>query len=117
MLFRSKDAIILHVVNRKLNETLYERPAEWFKYLKELVKLGCPTPDEIGRIGEAKASRDVLAHNRGVANKTYESKAGKFALYKEGDRIGVPEKYHRETWELIRKVAADISNAASAKVP
>jgi hypothetical protein len=65
-----KDAIILHVVNRKVNEALYERPAEWFKYLEELVKLGCPTPDEIGRIGEAKVSRDVLAHNRGVANKT-----------------------------------------------
>ncbi len=111
-----KDAIILHVVNRKLNEALYERPAEWFKYLEELVKLGCPTPDEIGRIGEAKVSRGVLAHNRGVANKTYESKAGKFARYKEGDCISVPEKYHRETWELIRKVVADISNAASAKV-
>jgi hypothetical protein len=112
-----KDALILLVVNKQLNETQYERPVEWFKYLEELVKLGCPTADEIDRIGEAKASRDVLAHNRGVANKTYESKAGKVARYKEGDRIDIPEHYHRETWELIRKVVADISNAASAKAP
>jgi hypothetical protein len=31
--------------------------------------------------------------------------------------IEIPEHYHRETWELIRKVITDISNAASAKVP
>ena len=78
---------------------------------------GCPTPEEIDRIAEAKASRDVLVHNRGVAGKTYESKAGKLARYKDGQRIDIPEHYHRETWELIRKVITDISNAAIAKVP
>jgi hypothetical protein len=112
-----KDAITLLVVNKELNEILYKRPAEWFAYLEELVKLGCPTADEIERIAEAKASRDVLTHYRGIANKTYVSKAGKFARYKEGERIDIPEPYHRQTWELIRKVAADIANAASAKAP
>jgi hypothetical protein len=112
-----KDAIVLLVVNKELNEVLYKRPVDWFKYLEELVHLGCPTADEIDRIAEAKASRDVLAHNRGIASKTYESKAGKLARYKEGDRIDIPELYHRETWELLRKVVDDLSNAASAKAP
>jgi hypothetical protein len=85
--------------------------------LEDKAKLGCPTPDEIEKIAEAKASRDVLVHNRGVAAKTYELKAGKLARYKEGQRIEIPEHYHRETWELIRKVITDISNAAIAKVP
>jgi len=57
----------------------------------------------------------VLAHNRAVANKVYEIKAGKLARYKQGERIDIPEVYHRETWELVRKVVSDISNAASAK--
>ena len=70
-----------------------------------------------GKIAEAKASRDVLVHNRGVASKTYESKAGKLARYKDGQRIDIPEYYHRQTWELLRKVVMDISNAAIAKVP
>jgi hypothetical protein len=85
--------------------------------LDDKVKLGCPTADEIDRIAEAKASRDVLVHNRGVASKTYESKAGKLARYKDGQRIDIPEHYHRDTWELLRKVITDISNAAIAKVP
>lgn len=111
-----KDAITLLVVNKELNELLYDRPAGWFAYLEGKVKLGCPTADEIDRIAEAKASRDVLIHNRGVASKTYESKAGKLARYKEGQSIDIPEQYHRETWELIRKVITDVAEAASAKV-
>jgi hypothetical protein len=112
-----KESIALLVVNKELNEVLYERPTGWFAYLEEKAKLGCPTADEIERIAEAKASRDVLVHNRGIAGKLYESKAGTLARYKDGQRIDIPEYYHRETWELIRKVVADVSNAAIAKVP
>lgn len=112
-----KDAITLQVVNKELNEVLYERPAGWFEYLEARAKLGCPTPAEIERIAEAKASRDVLVHNRGVASKTYEAKAGKLARSPVGQRIDIPEDYHRATWELLRKVIADISNAAVAKLP
>jgi hypothetical protein len=112
-----KDAIVLLIVNKELNEVLYERPAAWFAYLEDKVKLGCPTADEIDHIAEAKASRDVLMHNRGVAGKTYESKAGRFARYKEGEKLDIQGPYHRQTWDLLRKVVADISNAALTKVP
>ncbi len=111
-----KAAITLHVVNRELNEIMYERPSEWFAYLEGRAKLGCPAAEEIGRIAEAKATRDVLVHNRGVASTIYESKAGKLARYKAGEKIELPEYYHRETWQLIRKVVADVSDAAASKV-
>ena len=110
-----KEAVTLYMVNKELNEIAYERPKEWFVYLEARARLGCPAAAEIERIGEAKASRDVLAHNRGIANKTYESKAGKAARYSDGQRVEIPEHYHRETWELIRKVVTDLSNAAAAK--
>lgn len=111
-----KDTITSQVVAKELNEVLYKRPTGWFDYLEDKAKLGCPTQDEIAKIAEAKASRDVLVHNRGVASKTYESKAGNLARYKDGQQIDIPEHYHRETWELLRKLVADISNAAIAKV-
>jgi len=110
-----KAAITLQVVNHELNEVMYGRPADWFSYLEDKANLGCPTPAEVAKISEAKATRDVLVHNRGVANRTYESKAGNLARYKDGQRIDMPEHYHRETWELLRKVVTDISNAAIAK--
>lgn len=111
-----KGAIALSVVNKELNDILYDRPSGWFAYLEDKAKLGCPTASEVERIAEAKASRDVLVHNRGVVSKTYESKAGKLARYKDGQRLDIPEPYHREIWELLRKVVADISTVASAKV-
>ncbi|MCI0377102.1 MAG: hypothetical protein L0215_05830 [Gemmataceae bacterium] len=110
-----KEAIIRFVVEKELNEILYKRPAEWFSFLKGRVNLDCPTEDEIDRLVEAKASRDVLVHNRGVATKTYESKAGMLARCKSGERIEIGEKYHRVTWNLICKVVADISDAVAMK--
>jgi len=110
-----KDAITQLVVRKELNEVLYERPTEWFAYLEDKAKLGYPSANEIARIAEAKATRDVLVHNRGIANKTYELKAGSLARFKDGDTIDIPEDYHRETWELICKVVADVANAAIAK--
>jgi len=110
------EAITLHVVNKELNEILYERPAGWFAYLEEKAKLGYPTSDEIERISEAKACRDALAHNRGVASKTYLSKAGKLAQFVDGERVEIIEPYHRAIWDLLCQVVAKISNAAIAKV-
>ncbi len=111
-----KEAITRLVVGKELNEVLYDRPAGWFAYLEERARLGCPSAGEIERIAEAKASRDVLVHNKGIANKTYESKAGKLARARDGDPLDIPDHYHRETWELLRKVIADISDAAIAKL-
>lgn len=111
-----KDAITRLVVARELNEVLCERPAGWFAYLEERAKLGCPTAEVVGRIAEAKATRDVLAHNQGIANKTYETKAGKDARFSVGDRVEIPEDYHRETWALIRRVVADVADAGIEKV-
>ena len=112
-----KDAITTHVVSREVNEITYERPSSWFSYLEDKAKLGCPTVDEIEMIAEAKATRDVLVHNRAVANRIYELKAGKFARYKDGQPIDIPDPYHHLIWELLRKVVDDVSNAAIIEFP
>jgi hypothetical protein len=86
-----KDAIIQGVVARELLALAYKRPAEWFEYLRDRVDLGCPTADQIQDLAEIKASRDVLIHNRGIANRAYLDKAGDRARFRDGDRLDVPE--------------------------
>jgi hypothetical protein len=110
-----KTAIVLAVVAKELNELKYERLADWFAYLERLSNLGCPTTDEIERLAEIKASRDILVHNNGIANATYVSKAGKHARYRDGEKLDIPEKYHRASWETINKVIRDVSAAAIGK--
>ncbi len=111
-----KSAIVLTVVDKELNELKYERLADWFAYLERLTNLGCPTADEIEKLAEMKASRDILVHNNGIANATYVSKAGNWARYKDGERLKIPEQYHRASWETTNKVVRDVSAAAIAKV-
>jgi hypothetical protein len=108
-------ALVLAVVDKELNELRCERVADWFGYLERLAKLGCPTFDEVARIAEIKASRDILVHNKGIANATYLSKAGSRARYRDGDRLELLDRYHRESWETIRKVVQDVSAAAILK--
>jgi hypothetical protein len=108
-------AVLLTVVDKELNELKYERLADWFAYLERLTHVGCPSTDEIQRLAEIKASRDILVHNNGLANATYLSKAGSLARYRAGEQLQIPEKYHRESWETIKRVVGDLATALIAK--
>ena len=110
-----KDAITELVVDRELNDIAYKRPAGWFAYLEERTKLGLPATDDIERLAEAKATRDALVHNRGVAGKSYESKAGRYSRHTEGERIDILDDYHRAIWDRLRRVVTEICDAAIAK--
>lgn len=101
--------------DKEADRVLRLGPADWFVSLDKLVKLGCPTLSEVNQFIEARASRDVLVHNGGVVGKVYTAKAGLLARFSLGQRIQIGETYHRATWELLRKVVADISNAAATK--
>lgn len=111
-----KAAITLAVVDKELNELKYKRVSEWFEYLDKLVHLGAPTAEEIGRLSEMKAARDVLVHNKGLANATYEAKAGAFARFQVGEMLEIDERYHRESWQTIGNVIRDVSSSANQKL-
>jgi len=111
-----RDEIIHSVVNKELNEVMYERPAGWFVYLEERAKLGCPSIQAIERIAEAKAARDVLVHNRGLVGTAYVAKSGSQARHVAGERVDIPEPYHQEIWELLLSVVSEIADAAILKL-
>lgn len=108
-------AIVSSVIERELNDLKYKRLSDWFSYLDKLVALGCPASDEVDSLAEIKASRDVFVHNKGVANAIYVVKSGKRARFAAGEKLELPEDYHRESWELIRKVVDDMASAAIKK--
>ncbi len=109
--------VILAVVDRELNEVKYGRVGDWFAYLERLAKLGVPTAQEIDRIAEIKATRDILVHNKGVVNSTYLSKAGKHARFEVGQKLEIAPTYHLSSWGSIKKLVADISTAMIEKAP
>lgn len=104
------------MVEKQVNELQYKRVKEWFEYIEKLAKLGCPSPDEIERIAEIKATRDILVHNRGIANAIYLEKSADLARFAVGERVEVSEHYHRESWQLVKQVITDVANAGCAKL-
>jgi hypothetical protein len=113
----NKEAIIEAIAEQGANAIIYDKPANWFSKIEKFAKLNVPVPNEIERIVEAKATRDLLIHNRGVVNATYLEKAGKAPRYKNiGDRVSVSSQYHGEIWQLFKKVVDDMSTAALNKI-
>jgi hypothetical protein len=111
-----RDEIISDVILRQLNELKYDQLRAWFVVMNKTVKLDLPTEDEIDALAEVKATRDILEHNAGVVNETYRRKAGRKARYAIGDRVRIDDAYHLDSWRLIKKVMADVSTAAVAKL-
>jgi hypothetical protein len=111
-----RDEIISGVILGQLNELKYDQLRAWFVILNKTVKLDVPTDDEIDALAEIKATRDILEHNAGVVNEIYRRKAGKKARYAPGDQVEIDIAYHLESWQLIKKVVADVSAAAVAKL-
>ena len=109
------DDVKLGAVNRELHELGYKKVRDWFAYLEDMAKLGCPTSDEIESLAEIKATRDIFVHNRGVVSTIYEEKAGSKKRGNVGDRLDLTRSYHRRSWSLIRRVVSDMSAAAIAK--
>jgi hypothetical protein len=81
-----------------------------------MVKLGCPTEDEIERVAEMKAARDLLIHNAGIVNKIYLDKAGVKARHAAGDKVVIDQPYFDECWDLAKKLVDGISAAAKQRL-
>ncbi|MDZ4658330.1 MAG: hypothetical protein SH868_12195 [Bythopirellula sp.] len=111
-----KNKIVATVVEKELLELAYQRISDWFLYLEKIAQLGCPISDQIERLTEIKASRDVLVHNNGIVNSVYVGKSMGRARFVDGDKLVLPEDYHRDSWELIKQVVKDVSNAAIKKL-
>jgi len=97
----NKDEIVSQLIDRELNEVKYKGVSDWFDYL-EKANSSCKTPaEDIARIAEAKATRDILAHNAGIVNNIYLLKAGQLARAGLGESIDVRGNYTRDTWQLF----------------
>jgi hypothetical protein len=109
--FNSLESLVVHLIDRELNEVRYKRVSEWFDYLQNSIGIECPTQDEIDQIAEIKASRDILEHNSGIVNEIYAEKAGELARFDVGEQLGVPPNYFTNSWCLMRKLVNDIADA------
>ena len=111
----SKEELLIKLVDRELNEIKYKNVAEWFIYLDKIIGLPEFTKEEIDRLAEAKACRDILVHNAGIANQIYSHKSGEAARFDEGQEIDVSGHYTRDTWKFLVNMLIKIIDSVIVK--
>lgn len=110
-----KAAIIDALVDKELKDIFYDRPANWFEYLKTRIKIDVPDVPDAEQFAEVKATRDALVHGQGIANAYYLDKAGARARAKSGQPLDIPEPYHHASWTLMCKLVLEIGSSMAAK--
>lgn len=113
---KNKEEIIQRIIDREINELQYKNPRDWFANLWKFVKINEPKQDEIEQISEIKASRDILVHNKGIANQIYLNKSGKLARVEENEVIPITLEYFHNSWALLKDVTQKVGNLVAAKI-
>lgn len=104
----SKAEILQAMVDRELNELKYKNVSDWFAYVQRLVSSCTFTAQDVGRIAEAKASRDIIVHNVGLVNEIYVRKAGAWARFEVGQEVSVAGAYTLECWQIFSRVLIEL---------
>lgn len=117
VIFRLADkaAIVNALVDKELQDVFYDRPVNWFEYIRSLANTTSPSVTEAEHFAEIKATRDVLVHGQGISNAFYIDKAGSLARAQLGHPLDIPGPYHQRSWELICKLVRDIGTEMAAK--
>ncbi|MHB1158054.1 MAG: hypothetical protein ACYC26_14605 [Phycisphaerales bacterium] len=110
-----KNAILNALVEKRLRDVFYDRPANWFEELRTLANIPSPSAEDAEQFAEIKATRDALVHGQGMASSIYVDKAGKAARVAAGQPLDIPEPYHQQSWELIYKLVQHIGSEMAAK--
>jgi len=105
----SMDELIYLLIDQELSALKYKNLKDWIDRLKKMVSITGPSTDEVKKISEIKATRDLLVHNKGIVDETYIKKAGKLARYKKGERIEVSYDYFLSSWGLLLNVTHKIA--------
>jgi hypothetical protein len=48
------DPLVSEAIDEKLHKIGYEKPEDWFEFAESVMKLGCPSTDEIEKVAEIK---------------------------------------------------------------
>jgi hypothetical protein len=106
----SKEDIVARVIDLHLNSLFYAKPLEYFAYVENTLDITIPGETKANYL-EAKATRDIIVHNSGIANETYAQKAAKKARAKPGEALDFSEAYFKAVIGAMKSVVSEIHDA------
>lgn len=107
----TKEDLLLKLIERELNEIKYKNVTDWFDYLNKMVSLPEIDAEDLAKIAEAKAARDILVHNAGIINQIYLNKSGSAARFLIDQKIDVSGEYTLSIWKLFVELLITITDS------
>ncbi len=102
------------IVDGCISELFFRTPADYLAVVQDTLAVELPS-HLVKTYIEVKATRDVILHNRGIANPIYTSKAGSLARGPEGQPLPVDHRYLRHSVGICREVVSLLGTQAAEK--
>lgn len=99
------------IIYSVVNELSYRSPQEYAREFEKYAFINLLECPAYQRYIEVKATRDVLIHNKGIANRIYVSKSGMFARVNSGVEMPVDDIYFMESYEYSLKLTEWLEKA------
>lgn len=105
----NQDQLIDHLIKKELGQVFYAAPKFQFEYFQKVTGIEL---DEVllRQWFEAKATRDIIVHNSGIANDTYLKKAGDLQRAGDGEQVPVNSQYFADTLKAMKSLVGKISS-------
>ncbi|MGA1983514.1 MAG: hypothetical protein ABSG84_13740 [Acidobacteriaceae bacterium] len=104
----AQDKIVNYMASRELNEVAYMNCTEQWEYFSERFGVDIrQSPVTIENLAEMNAQRNLLAHNRGIANQIYIESLKNPAL-----KIGDVVKVSKDDWKTHLRTIRNLSDYA-----
>lgn len=100
------DSLLEKLIEAELNELKYKSVPDWFVFLRKIVNVDAVSEQDIDRLAEIKATRDIHLHNAGVVNDTYTRKARSQARAQCGQKLAVSLPYVYEGADFLKTLIA-----------
>jgi hypothetical protein len=104
------------IIEQRLHSVSYAKPADYLQLLHNIAQI-TTTDDAFADYIEIKATRDIIAHNAGIANATYKEKAGDKARATEGKPLPMNAEYFDHCVVIIKRVAGIVKRDIEKSFP
>jgi hypothetical protein len=110
----SRDDLFEAIIALRCQELLFAKPKDYLSKLCKVLSIEI-REDILDHFIEAKASRDVIIHNRGAINKLYIEKAGTRTRGQVGEELVIDEQYFSDVIENTKLLSGAIQRETEKK--
>jgi hypothetical protein len=97
------------IIEQRLHSVSYAKPADYLQLLNTIAQISTDD-DAFAAYIEIKATRDIIAHNAGIANATYKEKVGDKARADDGHPLPMNTAYFDQCVVTIKRVAGIVDH-------